>query len=142
MSLVLAFGVAALGFLLWQFWQQDEIVDVGLPPITTFEYVYKCKRNHTFCDFPQVGPRRCPICGQPTWPRSPSKHECETHGRFEVELKAGVGTDGELHWTHHRLPGREWVPVGERLRCPRCNEELRPAFDPLDSPLRCPEPED
>ena len=128
-------SVAVLLFVLWRFWQPAEVVLPRERTITDVEFVYKCERNHTFRALGQVGPRTCPICKQPAYPRC--KYACETHGTFEVALDFGVGADGVPKVTRLRLPGRDWVAVDKPLRCPRCNRELkRVPEDPLNLPRR------
>ena len=139
LSLLVVFSVAVLVFMLWRFWQPAEVVSPRERTITDVEFVYKCERNHTFRALGQVGPRTCPICGQPAYPRW--RYACEIHGTFEVALYFGIGADGVPKVTKLRLPGRDWVAVDKTLRCPRCNRELkRLPEDPLDlSRRRLPE---
>ena len=130
---MLALCAAVSVFVLWRFWRQDEIMTPEARSITDVELVYKCDRNHTFRALGQVGPRPCPICRQPAYPRA--KYRCKTHGVFEVTLLIGRDEDNLARVTHLRLPGRDWVPAETTRRCPRCNSVLtRIPDDPLDVP--------
>ncbi len=135
MSLVLTFVVASLLFLAWRVWRPDDPPPIPKRVLSDVALVYKCDRNHAFRAMARIGPRFCPVCGQPAYPRA--IYACESHGTFEVALRFGVDDNGVQRVMELRLPGRAWVSAKEPLRCPRCNRELEKLpSDPLEVPRR------
>lgn len=116
----------------WRVWRGDS--ESPLSPVHRFKplVTYVCPRRHAFTLPLTIEPPRCPTCGQLAYPRA--EYRCEMHGTFEVSVRHAVGPDGKIRASELKLPGKDWVPIEEPLKCPRCKRELiRRHRDPLET---------
>ena len=131
---LLAAAVAAMSSLaVWRLWQTEEPQPYRRK-LTDVELEWKCDAGHSFRAAGQVDPRECWKCDPPALAAYPiDNYVCPRGHSYEVAVRFAQGDDGAPKVTQLRLAGRDWTPIEEGLRCPRCKNRLvRKRRDPLE----------
>jgi hypothetical protein len=128
LSLLLATTAALAVFVIIRATRPEAPADP--PPDPVRKVVYVCPRQHKNLLPLQEQPRACPDCRVSAYPQV--TYRCTIHGRFSASLRFEREPGGQLKVSELRLPGREWVKIGQGLTCPQCRLPLqRVPDDPL-----------
>ena len=135
-SLLVGAAAALLLLVIWWSLHAEEVVPPYQRALGDVEFEWKCAAGHVFyapghslAADGLTAPKSCGSCGQPAYPIA--YFTCPVHGRYEVAVRFAIREDRALEVSHVRLPGREWAPKAEGLRCPRCDRPLVYVNDPL-----------
>jgi hypothetical protein len=130
-------AAALLLLLVWYLLRTEEVLETPQRTLNNVELKWKCAAGHVFYATGHsldsgglTAPKTCVSCGQPAYPFAP--YTCPVHGPFEVAVQFAVDKDGALDVSQVRLPGRDWLPKAQGLRCPRCDRPLVYVDDPLE----------
>ena len=130
-SLFVTITTAAVLFVVWRFWQEEQDVPVRHRVLSDVFLDWKCEVGHSFRRRGQTEPRICPKCSRPSYPVG--EYQCPVHGEFEVAVRHSVGADGVARVSGFRIAGGKWGNIEDGLSCPKCKRPLtRKRKDPFE----------